>query len=146
MRLWPLMLLALATTARADDRQLRTLQPQLVRGVVAVDGDTIRVGLETIRVVGLDAPEIFTVEQCGDPTSTRTVLMLGYAAQGYLQGLLNRGAIVQRLPYLDRYGRSLARVTVARGDVAEILISQGLARPYECPNNRCPRRQSWCRL
>jgi endonuclease YncB( thermonuclease family) len=40
---------------------------------------------------------------------------------------------------LDRYGRTLASVTVNGRDVGEILIGEGLARPYQGG-----RRGSWC--
>jgi endonuclease YncB( thermonuclease family) len=40
---------------------------------------------------------------------------------------------------LDRYRRSLAHLTVNGKDVGEILISEGLARPYNGKH-----RDGWC--
>ena len=41
----------------------------------------------------------------------------------------------------DRYGRSLAHLTANGKDVGAILISEGLARPYQGK-----KRESWCHL
>jgi micrococcal nuclease len=40
---------------------------------------------------------------------------------------------------MDRYGRSLARVTVDGEDLAVVMVREGLARPY-----RGEKRASWC--
>lgn len=112
--------------------------------VIAIDGDTIAVGAERIRIIGMDAPEIFTLEKCSTPEETRRVLMLGYAGQGRLQNLLNvRRVRIEREGW-DKYGRTLARVYVGRDDVAHLMIAEGWARPYKCPGRRCPARQPWC--
>ena len=42
------------------------------------------------------------------------------------------------------YGRLCASLTVGGRDVGQILISEGLARPYLCSATRCPPRQRWC--
>jgi len=64
-------------------------------------------------------------------------------AKKYLQALLSKGSIYIReatvnsrdvpgipQPALDRYGRRLADVSVGGKDVADTLIAQGKARPY----------------
>jgi len=97
-----------------------------------IDGDTIAVGGTTIRIIGLDAPEL----RGACPAEIR----LARRAQARLVQLLGAGHQVERRGR-DRYGRTLAVVRDARGrDVAPVMIREGLARPY---NGRGP-RGGWC--
>jgi endonuclease YncB( thermonuclease family) len=100
---------------------------------IAIDGDTIALGPERIRIIGLDTPETFHA-RCDAER------VLGYQAAGRLQRLLNtRRVQIERTGKSDRYRRSLARVFVGSEDVAVILIREGLAR-----QNNGERRQGWC--
>lgn len=104
------------------------------------DGDTITLGAtgERIRLEGFDTPEIANHAWC------EAELRLGRMARDRLRDLLcGPGAQVEivrdaQTP-LDRYGRTLARVTLAGVDVAEIMISEGWARAYAGG-----RRKGWC--
>lgn len=97
-----------------------------------IDGDTIAVSGTTIRIMGLDAPEMHG--RCA------AEIRLARRAKDRLGELLAGGADIARHGR-DRYGRTLAVVRDARGrDVAHVLISEGLARPY----NGRGRRQGWC--
>ena len=99
---------ALPTRARHEMRLLSTLQ------VRAVDGDTIRVGGERIRLRGIDTPEIR--EQAGP------------AAKQRLEELLRNGPI-HIVPYgRDVYHRLIADVFVNGENVAEILRREGLSK------------------
>jgi endonuclease YncB( thermonuclease family) len=42
------------------------------------------------------------------------------------------------------YGRACGVLKVTGKDVAELLIADGLAKPYICTGTRCPRREPWC--
>ncbi len=120
--------LALAGPALADSPIPRPKPPML-----AVDGDTIRLGGERIRILGLDAPE--THQAC-----CRAERRLGDRATERLRELLASGDVrIERGPRPDKYRRTLAVVTVDGRDVAAILISEGLARPYDGG-----RRLPWC--
>lgn len=89
-------------------RLLSTLQ------VRAVDGDTIRVGGERIRLRGIDTPEIR--EQAGPVAKQR------------LEELLRNGPI-HIVPYgRDVYHRLIADVFVNGENVAEILRREGLSK------------------
>jgi len=105
--------------------------------IIAIDGDTIYVGDEKIRIVGLDAPETYQA-RC-DSERQR-----GQRATAHLRRLLASGTITIRRQGRDRYGRTLARVFVDGRDVAAIMIRAGHAVPYDCPRGRCPRRIDWC--
>lgn len=100
---------------------------------IAIDGDTITDGVKDIRILGLDTPETY---QPHCPEEAR----LGYAAAGRLQHLLNsRKVTVVPSTAHDKYGRTLAVVRVGKDNVADLLISEGLARKYNGG-----KRQPWC--
>jgi len=107
--------------------------------VTVVDGDTIWVGEEKVRIVGLDAPETYQA-RCDEERA------LGQRATGYLRVLVQRGRVtIKRQDRPDRYGRTLARVYIDGRDVADIMVREGLAVRYDCPRGRCPRRIDWCK-
>lgn len=97
----------------------------------AVDGDTLRVGGERVRIMGLDTPELHG--RC-----PREVAM-ARRAQARM-GQLVAGGVFLSPHGRDRYGRLLAVVRDRSGrDLALVMIREGLARPYEGG-----RRDGWC--
>ncbi|HXF92729.1 MAG TPA: thermonuclease family protein [Nitrospiraceae bacterium] len=83
--------------------------------VQAIDGDTIRYGMERIRVRGIDTPEL---TEAG-----------GFDATQRLARLLKDGPI-RLVPHgRDLYGRMLADVYVNDQNVAELLKVEGYAKP-----------------
>lgn len=100
--------------------------------VEVVDGDTIRVQGQAVRIVGLDAPEMH-----GQCSAERE---LAQRATRRLQELVRDGVTLRPHGH-DRYGRVLATVQDKTGqDVALVLIREGLARPYDGRG----RRAGWC--
>jgi endonuclease YncB( thermonuclease family) len=98
-----------------------------------VDGDTIWLGGEKIRVADIDAPETH-------PARCATEQALGDRAARRLRQLLNQGA-VSLAPVdrdRDRYGRKLRIVLVDGRSVGDRLVGEGLARPY------AGGRRPWC--
>jgi micrococcal nuclease len=82
--------------------------------IVALDGDTLRIGADRIRLRGIDAPEL---TQPG-----------GQAAKQRLEQLLQEGPI-RIVPHgQDVYGRTIADVFVNGQNAAEILKSEGFAK------------------
>ena len=70
----------------------------------------------------------------------RRELQLGMKAKARLEQLIASGtARIVESGKLDRYGRTLAVLTVNGQDVAAIMIGEGLARSYHGE-----RRQGWC--
>ena len=98
-----------------------------------VDGDTLYLEGQKIRIAGIDAPETHHYD-CPEE------LALGERAAVRLQALLNAGAVT--LSSIDRdedvYGRKLRNVAVDGHDVGELLVSEGLARDY------AGGRRPWC--
>lgn len=97
------------------------------------DGDTFTLDGERIRIAAIDTPERST-PQCD---AERRLARL---ARLRLIQLLGNGSgiALEREPLPDRYGRTLARVTVNGVDVAPVLIREGLAVKWE------GKRHSWC--
>lgn len=107
-------------------------QPPSPQACAVVDGDTIHCGEQRVRLAGLDAPELRA--RCEEEAR------LAQAATERLRGLVEGGVTLHQTGQ-DRYGRVLAVVRNRRGeDVAEVLIRDGLARPY---HGRGP-REGWC--
>jgi endonuclease YncB( thermonuclease family) len=102
-----------------------------------VDGDTVRIAGETIRVTGLDTPEL-----AGACEAER---IAARAARDALTAWLNEGAFTiagNDADAQDKYGRPLRAFTrgpAAGSSVAEALIARGVARPYAGGA-----RPSWC--
>ena len=98
-----------------------------------VDGDTLWLAGEKVRVADIDAPE---THGPGCPQEQA----LGDRASRRLRELLNGGAVSVR-PIdrdEDRYGRKLRIVLVDGRSVGDRLVAEGLARPY------AGGRQPWC--
>ena len=97
-----------------------------------VDGDTVRLGEERIRIIGLDAPEMRG--QC------RKERRLAIRARDRLEALLATDDVeILRSARTDKYRRTLAIIRADGVDVARVLIAEGLARPYGGE-----RRRGWC--
>jgi len=99
-----------------------------------VDGDTFWMGGEKIRIADIDTPETH-------PSRCAREAALGNAATDRLQILLSAGPFTL-LPIdrdTDRYGRKLRIVVRNGGSLGDILVSEGLARPYQGGY-----REGWC--
>jgi len=135
-----LALLALVVAGRSWGEHAVAGDPSAGRVTHVADGDTFRVALpggdETVRVIGVDTPEIAHDDRpagCFGPEAAAW-------ARGRLEGRTVR--IERGVEPVDRFGRTLAQVTVADGplagqDLAGSLAAAGLARtlPIE-PNTR----------
>ena len=95
-----------------------------------VDGDGLWAGRERIRIENIDAPEI---DQAKCPAERAR----GIAARDRLLVVLKGGFTIERTGQ-DRFGRTLARLTVDGVDVGEIMVRGGHARRWT------GRRGSWC--
>ena len=113
---------------KAPDR----LTPDAAR---VVDGDTIVVAGETIRLLDIDAPEL--------RGKCEAEKRLARAAAARLTELLaGRPWRIERIRRKDRWGRTLALITTdergATVSIGAFLVSEGLARPWQ------GRRRPWC--
>lgn len=86
------------------------------------DGDTLRCGAESVRLFGVDAPEVRRGKTPAEP--------FAYAARDALIAL-TRGRVACRFVERDRYGRFVGRCwSSATPDINAALIRSGLATEY----------------
>ena len=145
-RIWlVLILIVLGLAASLAYRSLLTRQPVVIRtqppsiqgtgAYEVIDGDTIRApyGVK-YRLMGFDAPETFQAKCDAE-------LALGKRATERLKELLASGEVrIIESGKIDRYGRTLAHLTVNGRDIGSVLIGEGLARRYDGRT----KRESWC--
>lgn len=93
-----------------------------VRRNCVVDGDTLWIDGEKIRIANINAPEVRG--DCG-----AEIDMAARATAG-LQSLVSGRALVLSRQGRDIYGRTLALVGAGGSDVGEILVRTGLAEEW----------------
>jgi endonuclease YncB( thermonuclease family) len=88
-----------------------------------VSGDSFYLGGKTVRVAGIEAPQLYGAACPKEAT-------LGRKSADRLQGLLNSGELEMTKvgQDLDRYGLLLRNVAVDGKDVGRTLVAAGLAR------------------
>ncbi len=98
-----------------------------------VDGDTFWFAGDKYRIADIDTPETHPA-RCAEEAA------LGGAATGRLHAWLNDGAfsLASAGRDTDRYGRKLRIVTRGGTSVGSVLVSEGVARPWE------GQRRPWC--
>ena len=115
-----------------------------------VDGDTIEVHGQRVRLVGFDAPELGRHAHCG------LERMLAARAASRLRQIIRTGDDID-LQLIDcsyrpgtegtrwcNYGRACGYLTVDGRDVGDTLTAENLAHPLVCGQFSCPKRKSWC--
>jgi endonuclease YncB( thermonuclease family) len=90
-----------------------------------VDGDSLVVDAQKLRLFGIDAPELG--QRCN--LSGRDWACGAWAAE-VLGGIIAQGKPVCEALDRDRYGRTVARCTVAGRDVAALMVQAGAAVAY----------------
>lgn len=101
------------------------------------DGDSIRLcDGERVRIANIDAPEMPESPRC-EPRQLRTGknpswcdYALGQRSRDALSDLLASGTVTIRRQGQDRFGRTLATLSVNGRDAGEYLVSRGLARRW----------------
>jgi endonuclease YncB( thermonuclease family) len=105
-----------------EDETEEDILPEMIKaevtGEYALDGDTFQTTTgERIRILGMDAPEL------GRPWAD--------VARKYLNDRIAGKKVnlkIQSHKPLDTYDRTLAICTTSRGDITELMLSNGLAR------------------
>lgn len=138
---WTLAAIVLAVSAAAA-------QPISPQDIEVTDGDTIRAYGKAYRLIGFDAPETEKARcakerQLGERATTRLqkIVNLGHLDLTEVACSCRPAALGTRS---CNHGRLCARLASKGEDVGDILIREGLARPYHCGEHRCPSRRSWC--
>lgn len=102
---------------------LDPLPPRFSGAAIAADGDSLRLGTDRIRLVGIDAPELTQV--CWDASGAEWPC--GRAAHRALADRVAIGSVTCQPEGTDRYGRTLARCSIAGEDLGAALVGAGLA-------------------
>ncbi len=94
--------------------------------VHVIDGDTIRVSSETVRLHGIDAPEID--QDCTRPDGEKWACGR-WSAQEVHRLFEGRRATCETME-TDRYGRTVARCEVNGRDMGAAIVESGLATAF----------------
>ena len=122
------LILGAATVQAAEDR------------LQIVDGDTVRLDGQLMRILEIDAPEIFH-PRCDAEERT------GRKATERLRQLVALARWVEIHPSgrIDKYGRPLVSLFVDGENATAILLREGLAVTWEPGHNAWEeRRRHWC--
>jgi len=108
--------------------------------LVVVDGDTVKIGRQRLRLLTIDAPEI-------EHARCKAERLVGEASKVRLMKLIDgRTVTIHFSGRDDRYGRPLVDLSVPAGDIAMILIDEGLAVRYRGGRKAWAERAAhWCR-
>jgi endonuclease YncB( thermonuclease family) len=131
--------------------------PCVFTGTVAklADGDTFHMtitewpagcGPIQIRVLGIDTPE--SAKQFASKTCPVREVKRGLQAKARAKTLLPIGSTVtvRSMGRADTYGRRLGHAENAQGeDVATLLLSEGLAKPYDPIAAKTFAKPNWCK-
>jgi endonuclease YncB( thermonuclease family) len=95
--------------------------------VRVIDGDSLHLDGERIRLTGIDAPELR--QRCRDESGREWTC--GRAAKARLASLVSSGTVACAARGQDRYGRTLAVCSAGDvADVGEVLVREGYAVDY----------------
>lgn len=97
-----------------------------------VDGDTLRIGAETIRLEGIDAPE--AKQHCRDAAGAPYAC--GAIATKVLARLAGGSALACRGHARDRYGRLLATCEAAGNNLNRAMVQAGWALAFRRYSHR----------
>jgi len=94
--------------------------------VSVIDGDTIKIDGRTIRLWGIDAPELYqTCEREGKP------FQCGEIAREVLKSFIQNDTPQCTKKATDRYKRTVAQCTVDGVDLGSAMVNLGWALDYE---------------
>jgi endonuclease YncB( thermonuclease family) len=106
--------------------------------IIIIDGDTLNIAGERIRLVDIDAPESFR-SRCENE------LIAGLAAKARLRELVDSGPITVTRTGRDRYRRTLARIAAGTVDIGQALVTEGHALRWQPGSEaKLARLRAWC--
>jgi endonuclease YncB( thermonuclease family) len=103
-----------------------TITSSLLNGVKVVDGDSLEIGAERIRFLGIDAPEY--LQKC--KTAQNKDYACGREAQAYLKDLIGSNKVTCISHKRDIYERHLATCYVGETNLNREMVRSGHAVVY----------------
>lgn len=98
---------------------------EMVGRARVIDGDTLELAGQKLRLFGIDAPEL---DQVCDRSGQRWAC--GEAARAALAQIVGGRRLSCAVQDIDRYGRNVATCLAGGDDVAALMVRQGLALAY----------------
>lgn len=95
--------------------------------VRVIDGDTLKLGSERVRLWGIDAPE--SRQTCRDARGV--AFTCGQTAAAVLRGLIGQESPICEMVERDRFGRMVARCQVSGLDLGGAMVAAGWAVDFE---------------
>ena len=96
-----------------------------------IDGDTLAIAGERVRLDGIDAPE--SRQSC---TRDGRPWACGKAATEAIRNLVGRNPVRCEVNRRDRYGRAIGACFATGRDLQQLLVRQGLALAYRAYSTR----------
>lgn len=121
------LIIGASAFALAPSHDTSTPPSVAAANVRVIDGDSLRADGKKIRLIGIDAPELW--QTCRDAQAREWPC--GQAAKARLTALVSRGKVACTERGQDRYGRTLA--VCSAGDIADLgeaLVREGYAVNY----------------
>jgi endonuclease YncB( thermonuclease family) len=113
--------------AIGQEVQRRFLTPETLAGFgEAVDGDSLLLAGQKVRLKGVDAPEMN--QYCQNRVGRDYAC--GVEAKRWLRAQLQRGAVTCRIEGRDRYNRMLGVCAVGQSDLNAAIVREGVAVAY----------------
>ena len=117
-----------STATREERTEVHTDGPVETRTSTrlrVVDGDTLRIDSEYVRLHGIDAPE--KRQPC---SKGGTEFPCGIAATEYLASLVENKEVTCSARDIDRFGRTVGVCTVDGKDLGRLMVRHGWALAY----------------
>ncbi|WGF91056.1 thermonuclease family protein [Marinivivus vitaminiproducens] len=92
----------------------------------ASDGDSLRIGNNRVRILGIDAPEL--AQSCGESDEPTAC---GRAARDHLARLIDGRVVSCIVEDRDRYDRLVAQCAADGRDLGDAMVEAGMAVDYE---------------
>ena len=126
LRFVSLALFVAPAVAAVADWQLAQSQTEITGRASVIDGDTLEIHGQRIRLHGIDAPESAQLCRRGDGAQWRC----GQQAALVLQDHVGAHPVTCVRRDTDRYGRIVARCSVGGTDINAWLVAEGWAVAY----------------